>query len=103
MKSYPQTFQRIWDACSAIPKGKAATYQYLAQKIGSPRGSRVVGMAMARNPYAPKVPCHRVVRSDGSLGGYSAPGGLKTKMKILKREGVQFDPNGRVSSRFILK
>ena len=52
-----------------------------------PNSSRAVANACGKNPYAPKIPCHRVIRSDGSLGGYSALGGVKTKKKMLKKEG----------------
>lgn len=91
VKDYPAVFRRIWEACRAIPKGKTASYQYLAAKTGNPRASRVVAMAMARNPYAPQVPCHRVVRADGSIGGYSSQGGPNKKISMLKKEGVRFE------------
>ncbi len=92
---YPAIFQEIWAECRRIPKGNAATYGYLALKINRPGAARVVAMAMAKNPFAPRVPCHRVVRADGAPGGYSAPGGLLRKIHLLKREGVRF-VNGRV-------
>jgi methylated-DNA-[protein]-cysteine S-methyltransferase len=53
-----------------------------------PKAVRAVANAIGKNPYAPKIPCHRVIRSDGSLGGYSGPGGIKTKKKLLKSEGI---------------
>ena len=55
-----------------------------------PKSARAVANACAKNPYAPKVPCHRVIRSDGNLGGFSAPGGIKVKKKLLKKEGFSF-------------
>ena len=55
--------------------------------INKPKAARAVANACAKNPYAPKVPCHRVIRSDGTLGGFSSPGGTKTKKKMLKKEG----------------
>ena len=70
-----------------IPKGKVKTYKQVALGINRPRSSRAVANACGKNPYAPKVPCHRVIRSDGSLGGYSGSGGIKTKKKLLKKEG----------------
>ena len=60
-----------------IPKGKVKTYKEVAIGIKMPKSARAVANACAKNPYAPKVPCHRVIRSDGSLGGFSAPGGIK--------------------------
>ena len=71
----------------AIPKGKVKTYKQVAIAINSPKSARAVANACAKNPYAPKVPCHRVIRTDGSIGGFSAPGGIKTKKKLLKKEG----------------
>ena len=82
-------FQKmVWNEIKKIPKGKTITYKELAIKIGKPKAYRAVANACAKNPYAPKVPCHRVIRSDGSLGGFSAPGGIKTKKKLLKSEGI---------------
>ena len=79
--------QRVWKFLKTIPKGKVKTYKEVAIGINKPKAVRAVANACGRNPYAPKIPCHRVIRSDGKLGGYSAPGGLKTKKKLLKKEG----------------
>ena len=73
-----------------IPKGKVKSYKQVASGINRPRSARAVANACGKNPYAPKVPCHRVIRSDGSLGGYSGSGGIKTKKKLLKKEGFSF-------------
>ena len=70
-----------------IPKGKVKTYKEVAIGIKMPKSSRAVANACGKNPYSPKVPCHRVIRSDGAIGGFSAPGGTKTKKKLLKNEG----------------
>ena len=70
-----------------IPKGTVKTYKQVAIAINRPKSSRAVANACAKNPYAPIVPCHRVIRSDGALGGYSGLGGVKTKKYLLKREG----------------
>ena len=78
---------KVWKYLKNIPKGKVRTYKQVAIAINSPRSARAVANACAKNPYAPKVPCHRVIRSDGTLGGFSSPGGTKTKKKLLKREG----------------
>ena len=62
----------------------------MAKSINRPNSARAVANACGKNPYFPKVPCHRVIRSDGSPGGFSAPGGIKTKKKLLKNEGFSF-------------
>ncbi len=78
--------QRVYDQCRRIPKGKVATYKDIAQAIGS-RAYRAVGQALHKNPFAPEVPCHRVIASDGTLGGFAS--GLKNKRALLEQEGVQ--------------
>ncbi len=70
-----------------IPKGQVKTYKQVAKAINRPKSARAVANACAKNPYAPKVPCHRVIRSDGTYGGFSAKGGTKLKKKLLKKEG----------------
>ncbi len=70
-----------------IPKGSVKTYKQVAIAINSPKSARAVANACGKNPYAPTVPCHRVVRSNGSLGGFSAAGGTRVKKKLLKKEG----------------
>lgn len=80
-------FQRkVYDALLKIPKGQVRTYAEVARMIGRPRAARAVGQALKRNRWAPKIPCHRVIASDGSLGGYSAPGGLAAKRRLLQKE-----------------
>ena len=69
-----------------IPRGEVRSYAWVARKAGLPRSQRAVGQVMSINPYAPQVPCHRVIASDGSIGGYS--GGLAKKRKLLKSEGI---------------
>ena len=86
--------EKVWRATSRIPKGKVSTYSEIAKKIGKPKAARAVGNALNRNPYAPKVPCHRVVRSDGSIGGFA--GGTAKKIKMLSGEGVEIR-NGKVT------
>jgi methylated-DNA-[protein]-cysteine S-methyltransferase len=71
-----------------IPKGKVKTYMDIAKAIGKPLAVRAVANAIGQNPYPPKIPCHRVIRSDGSLGGYSGKGGVQKKRKLLETEGV---------------
>ena len=76
----------VWKELLKIPVGQTKTYKEIAVAIGKPNSSRVVANSCAQNPYAPEVPCHRVIRSDGSLGGYSADGGIKRKQKLLDIE-----------------
>ena len=78
---------KVWNYLKTIPKGTVKTYKQVAIAIKRPKSARAVANACAKNPYAPKVPCHRVVRSDGTLGGVSAPGGVKAKKNLLKKEG----------------
>lgn len=79
---------KVWNAISKIPKGKVKTYKELARSIRKPKASRAVANACGKNPFPIKIPCHRVIRSDGRLGGYSGKGGIKTKRKLLRSEGV---------------
>jgi methylated-DNA-[protein]-cysteine S-methyltransferase len=84
--------QQAWAICARVPRGKVTTYAAIARKLGT-QAYRAVGNAMNKNPYAPHVPCHRVVGSDGSLTGFAA--GLEKKKRLLKAEGVAFN-NGKV-------
>ncbi len=86
MKVYTPFQQAVWKTCMTIPAGQTRSYKWLARKIGKPGAVRAVGTALGKNPFAPVVPCHRVIKSDGTLGGFSAPGGLKAKLKLLKKE-----------------
>ncbi len=82
-------FQRkVWLYLKKIPRGKVKTYSDVAKAIGKPLAARAVANAIAKNPYSPRIPCHRVIRSDGSIGGYSGKGGVKTKKLLLKKEGI---------------
>ena len=78
---------KVWKYLIKIPKGSVKTYKEVARGINRPNSARAVANACGKNPYSPKVPCHRVIRTDGTLGGFSAPGGTKTKKKLLKKEG----------------
>ena len=79
---------KVWNYLKKIPKGKVNTYREVAKAIGNPRAFRAVANAVGKNPYPPKIPCHRVIRSDGSLGGYSGKGGIKQKRLLLRLEKV---------------
>ena len=81
---------KVWKYLIKIPKGQVRTYFEVAKAINKPKSVRAVANAIGKNPYAPNIPCHRVIRSDGSLGGYSGKGGINTKRKLLKSEGIKF-------------
>ena len=78
--------KKVWLELSKIPKGETRTYKEIAIAIGHPKSARAVANACGKNPQPIKIPCHRVIRSDGKLGGYSAQGGTATKLRILKEE-----------------
>ena len=80
----------VWKEILKIPYGETRTYKEIAQAIRRPNSSRAVANACGKNPYAPDIPCHRVIRSDGKLGGYSGVGGVKMKEKLLKIENTRF-------------
>ena len=80
---------KVWAYLKKIPRGSVKTYSQVAKGVGKPLAVRAVANAIGKNPYAPKIPCHRVIRSDGSLGGYSGKGGVKTKRFLLKKEGIK--------------
>lgn len=84
--------QKVWALTARIPAGRVRTYACIARELGT-KGYRAVGNALNRNPYAPTVPCHRVVGSNGSLTGFA--GGIEMKRKLLAREGVPLR-DGRV-------
>ncbi len=79
---------QVWQALMTIPYGEVITYKDLALKINNPKGTRAVGAANGKNPLPIIIPCHRVIQSDQTLGGYS--GGLRTKIALLEREGFTF-------------
>ena len=80
---------KVWKYLKTIPKGTVKTYKQVAIAIKSPKSARAVANACGKNPYAPKIPCHRVIRSDGGLGGYSGSGGIKKKLSLLRSEKVK--------------
>lgn len=83
-------FQKlVWLALLQIPCGTVVSYSEVAKRIGHPKAVRAVGTAVGKNPFAPAVPCHRVIRSDGKIGAYSGIGGTKGKRKLLRAEGVE--------------
>tara|TARA_B100000470_G_C19447479_1_gene240090 strand:+ start:28 stop:300 length:273 start_codon:yes stop_codon:yes gene_type:complete len=80
--------QKVWCEIDKIPRGEVVTYSQIAEKIGHPKSARAVANACGANPNPIVVPCHRVIRSDGELGGYSGPGGIKQKRELLENEGI---------------
>ena len=78
---------KVWNELKKIPSGKTRTYKQIAESIVHPKSARAVANACSKNPYPPTNPCHRVIRSDGGLGGYSAEGGINQKKYLLKLEG----------------
>ena len=79
---------QVWNYLKKIPIGSVKTYKQVAIAINKPKSARAVANACAKNPYAPNIPCHRVIRSDGGLGGYSGRGGINQKLKLLRLEKV---------------
>ncbi|MFZ1971035.1 MAG: MGMT family protein [Candidatus Nanoarchaeia archaeon] len=79
-------YERCYSLLRKVPKGKVTTYKALAEAMRT-KAYRAVGTAMNKNPYAPKVPCHRVVNSNGKIGGYAS--GTKKKIEMLRKEGIQ--------------
>ena len=92
MKLKGTTLQiKVWKYLKTIPKGQTRTYKQVAIAIKKPKAIRAVANAVGKNPYPIVIPCHRVIRSDGKLGGYSGPGGLKKLKKLLNKE-LKFSP-----------
>ena len=90
MKLEGTEFQiRVWNELKKIPKGETRTYKEIAELIGKPTAARAVANACGKNPYPITIPCHRVIRSDGGLGGYSGEGGVEIKKLLLKNEKIQ--------------
>lgn len=87
----PEFNARIYAIARAIPPGDTLTYGDIANRLGTPELAREVGQAMGQNPFPPIVPCHRVVAAGGKTGGFSARGGVATKLRMLAIEGAQID------------
>jgi len=83
IESFPQ---QVYKLTSLIPRGRVSTYLAIARALNNPKAARAVGNALNKNPYAPKVPCHRVIRSNGEVGGFA--NGTNKKIAILKKEGI---------------
>ncbi len=86
MSAIPPFHRRVYEAARAIPAGRTLTYGELAVRIGEPDAARAVGQALGLNPFAPIVPCHRILAAGDGLGGFSARGGVRTKLRLLAIE-----------------
>ena len=94
MEGVPPFHQRVYALVRRIPPGETLTYGEVAQRLGEPGAARAVGQALGANPFAPVVPCHRVLATRSGAGGFSAHGGLQTKLKMLEIEGARFGGPG---------
>ena len=95
MRGVPPFHQKIYALARQLQPGQTTTYGELARQLGEPGAARAVGQAMGQNPFAPIMPCHRVVAAGGANGGFSAPGGVLTKLQMLAIERAA--PNGQPS------
>ncbi|HEX3245065.1 MAG TPA: methylated-DNA--[protein]-cysteine S-methyltransferase [Chloroflexota bacterium] len=89
MTDVPEFNRRVYEVARAIPPGSTRTYGDIATDLGDPLLARAVGQALGQNPFPIVIPCHRVTAAHGSIGGFSAPGGAHTKVRMLAIEGVQ--------------
>jgi methylated-DNA-[protein]-cysteine S-methyltransferase len=89
MQHVPPFHRRVYEVARTIPPGATLSYGDIARRLGEPGAARDVGSALGQNPFAIVVPCHRVLAAHGRLGGFSAHGGIKTKLRLLSIEGVQ--------------
>lgn len=90
LDNVPEFHSKVYEVARAIPPGRTMTYGEVAQAVGEPGASRAVGQALGRNPFAPVVPCHRVLAAGGRSGGFSAEGGAATKLTMLEIEKARF-------------
>ena len=91
MEGIPPFHRRVYEVTRTIPRGETLSYGDVAAEVGSPGAARAVGQALGRNPFAIVVPCHRVLAAGGKVGGFSATGGVGTKLRILDLEGTELD------------
>ena len=89
MRGVPEFHRRVYELALQIPRGQTMTYGEIANRLGEAGSARAVGQALGANPFAPVVPCHRVLAAGAKLGGFSAQGGLGTKLRILAIEGAR--------------
>ena len=97
MKLEGTEFQKkVWKEIIKIPRGSIKTYKEIACDLNKPKSARAVANACGKNPYVPIIPCHRVIRSDGFLGGYSGKGGIEMKKQLLISEGFFHFKNNKI-------
>lgn len=94
MEGVPPFHQRVYALARQIPPGETLTYGELARQLGEPGAARAVGQALGANPFAPVVPCHRILAAGAKSGGFSASGGVSTKLRMLLTERAQFNGPG---------
>ena len=94
----PEFHRRVYELARAIPPGEVLTYGEVAKRMGDPGAARAVGQALGRNPFAPVVPCHRVLAAGGRSGGFSAEGGADTKLRMLEIEAARHPLHCRLSA-----
>lgn len=92
LEGVPEFHRRVYEVARAIPPGEVLTYGEVARRLGEPGAARAVGQALGKNPFAPVVPCHRVLAAGGRSGGFSAEGGADTKLRMLEIERARFGP-----------
>jgi methylated-DNA-[protein]-cysteine S-methyltransferase len=90
LEGLPPFHRRVYEATRAIPPGEVLTYGEVARRVGEPGAARAVGQALGNNPFAPVIPCHRVLAAGGRSGGFSAEGGVNTKLRMLEIERTRF-------------
>ncbi len=91
MSAVPEFDRRVYDVVRRIPPGQTLTYGEVANRLGAPGAAQAVGQALGRNPFPPIVPCHRVLAAGRKIGGFSARGGPRTKLRMLETEGVYLE------------
>lgn len=94
--------EKVWNLTKNIPKGKVTTYKEIAKALNS-KACRAVGTALKKNPYAPKVPCHRVINSNGKIGSYKGKPNSKEKMILLKKDGIEINNNKIDLKKYLYK
>ena len=91
-------YREVLKLCKRIPRGKVTTYKAIAEALGS-KAYRAVGTALRKNPDVPRVPCHRVVKIDGSVGNYAGSKDNRKKIELLRKEGVEVR-DGKINKRY---
>jgi methylated-DNA-[protein]-cysteine S-methyltransferase len=89
LEAMPDFHRRVYEVARQIPAGQTLSYGEIARRLGDPSQARAVGAALGANPIPILIPCHRVLAADGRTGGFSAPGGVSTKLRLLEIEGAR--------------